>query len=429
MTRDGVQASARPESSPPAAPEVPTGAQWGSAALGAAFLAIALSALPLGSAVAGTRLGVTCFVGVAACAAAALLDPAAWSRVTLWPLVATLAATAASAANCEAPEVAVARTLPLPIMALAFPVTQVLMHRPVTRRIVGGLALLALALVAADLLWTWLRGWTLFSGMRQPQRRVIGSQANANDVAMTSILLGMACLAWRTRFSGVRTSIAAMLAAVCWMLAASRQALAGWCAALIASSAAGPRRRRSLLVAAAVAVAVAAVAVANPVIRMRAEQTLRDGLGMRPALLAVGGWAFLAHPLTGNGPGMFGETYEQACALDRTWAGAELPRIGMPWVHCLFLEFACDTGILGLAAYGATMLAALRRAVRARRRDHTDPVAIAAISTLAAIAVMGLVDLTMIKPWFQLLFWMSMGLAFAAGADPCAGPSRRKENA
>ena len=94
--------------------------------------------------------------------------------------------------------------------------------------------------------------------------------------------------------------------------------------------------------------------------------------------------------------------------------GEPLPPIGMPWVHSLPIEVLCETGTIGALAMLASLAEAARRLVRAWRSALTDRTTLIAILTAAACMVtVGLVDLSFIKDWVRVCFWMILGLCFA----------------
>jgi hypothetical protein len=72
-------------------------------------------------------------------------------------------------------------------------------------------------------------------------------------------------------------------------------------------------------------------------------------------------------------------------------------------------------GALGLAGYATVIWVAVARLVRAHRRGgSTRELAVAVSAAALAMGVMSLVDLTFIKDWVRVCWWLVLGLGFAA---------------
>jgi O-antigen ligase len=177
-------------------------------------------------------------------------------------------------------------------------------------------------------------------------------------------------------------------------------------------------RRRAVVAVLAVVVTVAAAVALTPALRSRAVQTWREGAGIREQLTVYGMELFAEHPVTGIGPGLFGQYYQLDAREGWSWRGTPLPKVGMPWVHSLPVEVLCELGLIGAAAYAATLWVVMRRAWRGRRSpDLQGRVAVAVLAVLAAGALAGLVDLTFIKDWVRCGFWLAVGLGLAVGGS------------
>jgi O-antigen ligase len=222
--------------------------------------------------------------------------------------------------------------------------------------------------------------------------------------------LGMAALPTGWWFIGVPLAIVGGVPA--W-LSASRQAALAWVVGLSVVAGARMGRRRAVV---AVVVAVAATVALTPALRSRAVETWREGAGIREQLTVYGMELFAEHPVTGIGPGLFGQYYQLDAREGWSWRGTPLPKVGMPWVHSLPVEVLCELGLIGAAAYAATLAIVLRRLWRARIMPGLEGrVAVAVLAVLAAGALAGLVDLTFIKDWVRCGFWLAVGLGLAVG--------------
>ena len=86
----------------------------------------------------------------------------------------------------------------------------------------------------------------------------------------------------------------------------------------------------------------------------------------------------------------------------------------MPWVHCLPVEVLCETGIIGglvaMAVVGGGLLSVRRMALRGA---EGRALAAAIVASIAAAAIMGLVDLTFLKDWVRCCWWLVLGMAYA----------------
>jgi hypothetical protein len=93
----------------------------------------------------------------------------------------------------------------------------------------------------------------------------------------------------------------------------------------------------------------------------------------------------------------------------------------MPWVHSLPIEIACELGSIGVIAYGAVLWAFTRRVRQAILRDGpARNLGIAVAASAAAMAAMALIDLTFVKDWVRICWWLVLGLGFAAPAASAA---------
>jgi O-antigen ligase len=133
---------------------------------------------------------------------------------------------------------------------------------------------------------------------------------------------------------------------------------------------------------------------------------------------------FLDHPFTGVGLGNFAGHYQEYARS----LGIEVKRVDRQ-PHNLFLEVAAETGIPGLAAFGALVggaffaAAAARRRWRAAGREAEAGLAYAVgVALVGWLATSAFLHLDFARPW-----WLLLGLAFAlprlAAADAAAASS------
>jgi O-antigen ligase len=117
----------------------------------------------------------------------------------------------------------------------------------------------------------------------------------------------------------------------------------------------------------------------------------------------------------GTGPGLFGHYYVVGVREGWAFRGQPLPPSGMPWVHSVPIEILCETGLASAAAYAAAVFAGVRRLCRGLRRATQDREWLVALSTsVACFGVMSLVDMSFIKDWVRVVFWLLLGLCFAS---------------
>lgn len=119
---------------------------------------------------------------------------------------------------------------------------------------------------------------------------------------------------------------------------------------------------------------------------------------------------FVDHPLLGAGLNNY-KTFYQAYAQPLGWDNRREERSA----HNLFLETAAETGLLGLAAFGALLVAAWRGAGRARRqfmrRGRYDE---AEMSRALAVGLVGfLVASLFLHGSYLRYFWLWLGVLLA----------------
>jgi O-antigen ligase len=125
----------------------------------------------------------------------------------------------------------------------------------------------------------------------------------------------------------------------------------------------------------------------------------------------------LDHPLTGAGLGM------------NTLALNEVRGPAWTMVHNVYLEYAADLGLPGLALFLCLLLSCLKRARAARRRAQGLP-ELSALGAGIETALLGFAVAAFFYPVaYHFYFYYLAGLAVAAGslcaAAPAPSPSER----
>jgi hypothetical protein len=374
-------------------------------------------------------------VGVALAMSLAADPKRRWRQITFWPVPVILGAWACAIAACEFPRDVLGRSWGMVFYASLFFAAQVMAWRP---RPVKGLALAALTVVgtmAIDLWWSQTFSRSLIRELpvstkvwyagpwegRKPglflDRTYYGSQNNANDFAVVSILLPMtACViptswTWGLWLLGAASSIYDVL------IVKSRQLMLGLGVAICTQFGLRcPPRLRWWVVGGLIAILIVVVS-AHPGTRARIQRSMSDPLTGRALVIAYGLDLYKNHPVFGVGPSLYGHYYVQGVREGWTFHGEELDQQGMPWVHSLPVEVACELGTVGLIGFGAVVWGAVRRVrVGLRRQGPTRDFAIAVTSASLAMAAISLIDLTFIKDWTRICWWLVLGLAFALPA-------------
>lgn len=345
-------------------------------------------------------------LGIVALLAARLERPERWESVTLWPLTAILGAIAASAIAGPDPGTSVARYATMPLFALLFPAVQVAAWRPWALRIVFFAGAGALVAMSADSLLNAVQP------LRGIARRSAGSLGNANDTTAAALLVPLAAAAIRPASESlVARAAASAVAVVAIARSGSRQAVLALLAVVAQPSVRTLSWKRALFTLGLVAGLAFSAIAASPRLRTKLLDTFETGLGYRETLVAFGITHLHEAPLLGHGPGLFERSHVAGVRDGWKWRGQSLRPIGMPWVHCLPLEIAFELGAVGVAAFGAVAFATVKRLATPRGRAPTCAAA-AAAAMLTGVALVGLIDLSLLKDWVRCLVWLALGLAF-----------------
>ena len=339
--------------------------------------------------------------------------PRAWS----WPVGAFLAANVVSAAASVDPKSAFA--------ALRFYPLGLLVFLGARRSIAAGggqrLAAVLVAILGTFLLdgisqlligQSWLRASIPMWG------RLQGALVYPSDVSLLVFLLPIASItlfgreAWKlaagvllvalvgaaVSVSGTRTAFGAL---VLFGLAA------GWIHGLLRISVA------MVAVATAVVITTASIGPATVVRRMVSEKTYKAE-NRSPQWKAATA-LFREAPILGHGPHSFRDIVK-ARHHERQFRRVWLKYA--PYPHNIYLEALCGTGVFGLAA----LLWLLAAGVRHLYRRRAEPLARAALTSLVAFAAVGVFDLSLVKDWVQLSFWLPLGIAAGLSAGGYASP-------
>jgi len=388
-----------------------------------AVLAMSLATIPYGAPMAPAYQWGLLALGIAMISLMYADPQRRWRQVTIWPLIAILAAWGIAIYRCPMAQTSLERSYGLGLFALCFIAAQVVAWHPRLLRALMWAVLLTVLVCVADVAVQWGVGESLVRGQPKRHAGFHGSQGNQNDLAVVSVLLPLTSAAMAgTRGVALYIAMLAITAPV-WILSKSRQIMLGWFIGALPPLAARIRRKWLLAAAVGLVACTAAAVLLSPELRARAAQTASAGLGERGPVFGFGLELFTAHWVDGAGPGLFGNYYLSALKAKWTWMGQRPPPIGMPWVHSLPIEVLCETGVIGALAMLASLAEAVRRLFRAWRSAATDRTLLIAIITAAGcMATIGLIDLTFIKDWVRVCFWMILGLCYAMAprAEPDA---------
>lgn len=249
------------------------------------------------------------------------------------------------------------------------------------RRVLPWVIAAALLATALDTAIQWCTGMDLL-GFKPYGRRLTGPLPHPNDTALWACLLPWTPLVlWPVSFALI-------------VLSSSRMALAG---ALVVAVWLAPRAWRwRLIVYGAIAFGFY---LFFSVIFGHVGQT--NGLA-RLGMWAVGWEMWKAAPLVGQGPSSFVDAYLPTLqVLGPKPFGVNAEWAFVPWAHNLIVEALAELGLFGFLALALPLVWACRQGSRRVRIG------------VAALLIMGLVDLTFLKPWVVGVYWGLLTLASA----------------
>jgi O-antigen ligase len=335
----------------------------------------------------------------------------------LIPLVLFLLSTLLSTLFSELPGESLARAAYAPIGFLLFLATQeVVVTLGAYRRIFlvfTGVVLL-LGLDGTYQFWT---GTSLLGGNLPFRGRITGSLPHPNDLALIPILLPAALTllaqnsrAWTGRviFFGLPFAFATVI------LSQSRNAWLGLAVGFGTLVACGSRRKPLLAVMALAAMLFAlayALGIGNTPDRVR--KILETPHEPRIGHWLVAWQMFKESPLLGKGIHTFGEFYIPYLKKVQLPAGITPEITYIPWAHNIYLEVLAERGILGAVGFGAPlfgMLFLLRRFLRRDSPREPRIVAVGLTASLLGFLAQGFFDLTFLKDWVLLVFWLLAAL-------------------
>jgi O-antigen ligase len=342
------------------------------------------------------------------------LFPAGWGLPVLLYVAANLAAAVASPRRAEA------------LGALAFyPISLVIFVGTVDVVRSGGFVRLARFVLAvvlafgADTLWQVVSGASLLRGQPPVHGRFMGSLMHPTNISLLPILLPLGFGSLREESSAVRwlAALGALAVALAVAVSGTRAAWLGFLAFAVAAGPITGSRRLTISLTAVFAVVFVATAVLAPLSSPR-RMLLLGRFGEEQRLVQWEGAAilFAQRPLLGWGP----HTFHAICAARHRRRASVFARIDpeqAPYPHDLYLEAAAETGALGLGAFlllVATSARALARAVRNSYRAR------AVATSLAIFLGIGVIDMSFVKDWVHLAFWLLLGVAAGLASQAIA---------
>ncbi len=122
---------------------------------------------------------------------------------------------------------------------------------------------------------------------------------------------------------------------------------------------------------------------------------------------------FLDFPLGGLGAHTFGEFYLYYL-MEVPLPQGYIPEIAViPWAHSIYLELLCERGLIGFGTFALIVGSLIHRLyVCLSINDNPEIRTIGAglAGVLILFLLMGLIDLTFLKDWVSLLFWLFAAL-------------------
>ena len=228
-----------------------------------------------------------------------------------------------------------------------------------------------------DTIWQYATNVDFVGIKALPDGRVSGFMPHPNDMAIVPLLMAFS-LMWTWPLG---------LALV--LLSKSRNALLGLLIVVL-----GVGRFRPLT--------IALVVVSISLLMFVGHPSGLTGGTERLSHLLVASDMFAKAPIVGVGPHTFVDKY---LAFYRTYEGkvpgGRDPEIGfIPWAHSLYFEVFAERGIVGFLALTIIIVMAWLRSSRNVR------------VAMFAFLMMGVFDLTFLKPWVTGAFWSLVSLSF-----------------
>jgi O-antigen ligase len=315
------------------------------------------------------------------------------------------------------------RATPSLLLLLVFPAAQVIAQSPGALRAVRACMAGAIVITAADLAWQPLFGSSLLLGVIQhpADPRFTGSLPNANEVGFVALLAPLAFDVVPLRsislsVTSVRNLLIPAAALIPILLSASRATLGGYAVGACVRSWFGERRFVRWAPAAALCIAAVAWMADIGAFRHRLAETLAPQQESRLRTWSIAWNAFTEHPWFGNGPAVFFEVNEASRRLPQV-PGWETPAGGMPWAHNIPLEILCERGLVGAVIFAAVIIQLIRHLRTGLQSSAQRRWAGSIAASAASFGAMSLLDMSFLKDWCTVCFWLTCGFAAAASAD------------
>jgi O-antigen ligase len=354
----------------------------------------------------------------------------------LLPLALFVGSTALSIFLSARPEQSLARATYAPVAWLVFVAVQTVAVTPAAyRRLLVGLGAVVV-IVGADGVGQLLGGRSLIAGSPPFEGRLTASLPHPNDLALIVMLFPVVLAglsATRRTWPSRLVLVALPLALVTVIGSGSRNAWLGLGVGLAivgagALGGAGGAQRRWIVAMTGLALVLFAVAIGLSlgVVADRAARLLDPAREPRLVLWMVALRMFRESPLVGMGLHTFGDFHRPLVDTMALPSTAIRDADAVPWAHDLYLEVLAERGLVGALGFAApviAMITGLRRHLRAET-GVAHPIALGLAASLATFLVLGLFDLTFLKDWVLLVFWL---LAALVARLPCSAPARQPD--
>lgn len=336
----------------------------------------------------------------------------------LIPLVLFALSAALSTVFSEFREESLARVAYAPIALLLFLAAQeVAVTLAAYRRLLVVLGVVVV-LIGADGVYQFTTGTSLLGGSLPFRGRVSGSLPHPNDLALIPILMPVALASVIDRPAWWMSRILLAAFPVAFATAILSQSRNAWLGLAVGLGVLGAFsvRRKPVLIAGALAAALFVLAYAFDVgnVPERARKILDTPREPRIGHWLVAWEMFKEAPLLGKGVHTFGEFYLPY--LDRIRLPAHIPPeiAYIPWAHNLYFEILAERGLLGAVGFAVPLGAIavlLARALRPAAPTVVRMIALGVTAGLLSFLAQGVFDLTFLKDWVLLVFWLLAALA------------------
>ncbi len=315
--------------------------------------------------------------------------PTSIDRTLLALLAVSLASAVAS--HWRAQSLPIAVLLALMFLVSVYPAARVIRDRPDALRLIIAVWIAGALFAAA---WGILRAPAEWPGGASTP--ALGRVALGTTMDAAIVLVLGAWTVWDRSWVRISLAVGGPVIVTALALTTSRSA---WIAAVVAVAVMiglAPRRRAALvmLCAASIAVALLVTRVERQFLIQRLESIPNVEVNADRLAIWIGALRMVRdHPLLGTGYGTFVQAWPQY---------QDDPALaGKPTAHNVFLNFAAETGLLGLAAFLTFLgagFAGLWRRIRSSRGDpQVDGLWVALFAAIVAIIVQQLFDGTIMS--------------------------------